>query len=62
LEKRIDKGIDKSDFRISIVLSPCTHASRKEAEIAKNFPNVDRVLALENFFDFLLWNKTPNWE
>jgi lipid A disaccharide synthetase len=52
----------RADFRISIVLSPCNHASGNEAETAKNFPNADRVLPPESFFDFLLWNQTPNWE
>jgi lipid-A-disaccharide synthase len=51
----------KPKTRISIVLSPCRNASGQETQVAQNFPNVDRVLAQEKFFDFLLWNKTPNW-
>jgi predicted metallopeptidase len=49
------------DLRISIVLSPCTHASGQEAAIAQGFPMVDRVLAPEYFYDFLLWGQSP-WD
>jgi len=62
LDKRLAKRAEKSNFRISIVLSPCTHASGNETAIAQNFPNVDRVLPPEDFFKFLLWNQTPDWE
>ncbi len=47
--------------RISIALSPCPNASGQESQLAKSFPNVDRVLPQEQFFDFLLWGITPNW-
>ena len=48
--------------RISVVLSPCPHATGKEAAIASSFPEVDRVLPPESFLSFLLWGKTPaNW-
>ncbi|AFY72739.1 hypothetical protein Syn7502_00589 [Synechococcus sp. PCC 7502] len=53
---------ENSNFRISIVLSPCAHASGNESSIAQNFPNVDRVLPPEQFFNFLLWNRTPDWD
>ena len=52
----------KIKVRISIALSPCQNASGQEAQLAKSFPNVERVLPHEQFFDFLLWGKTPNWE
>ncbi len=52
----------KPQFRISIALSPCRNGSGQEAQLAKSFPNVDRVLHQDQFFDFLLWGKTPNWE
>jgi len=49
--------------RISVVLSPCPHATGKEAQIARSYPEVDRVQASEHFFPFLLWGKTAeNWE
>jgi lipid-A-disaccharide synthase len=48
--------------RISIALSPCQNASGRETQLAQSFPNVNRVLPQDQFFDFLLWGKTPNWE
>lgn len=49
--------------RISVVLSPCPNASGQEAEIARSYPEVDRVQAAEHFFSFLLWGKTAeNWD
>lgn len=58
------RDIDAVKTRISIVLSPCTNASGQEAAIASKYPGVDRVLAPENFWQFLLWGKTPqpNWD
>jgi len=48
--------------RISIVLSPCSNASGNEASIAQSYPNVVRVLPPEQFFSFLLFGKTPDWD
>jgi lipid A disaccharide synthetase len=49
--------------RISVVLSPCPHATGKEAQIACSYPEVDRVQASEHFFPFLLSGKTAeNWD
>lgn len=48
--------------RISIALSPCQNASGQEANLAKSFPKVSRVLAQEDFFNFLLWGRTPDWQ
>jgi len=49
--------------RISVVLSPCPHATGKEAQIASSYPEVDRVQAPEHFFPFLLSGKTAeNWD
>ncbi|PZU97359.1 MAG: lipid-A-disaccharide synthase [Pseudanabaena sp.] len=48
--------------RISVVLAPCQNASGREAQLAQGFPLVERVLAQEQFFDFLLWGRSPNWE
>jgi lipid-A-disaccharide synthase len=50
------------ETRISVVLSPCQNASGNEAELVKSFPNVDRVLPQSQFWDFLLWGRTPNWQ
>lgn len=56
-------GEDRSLFRISVVLSPCPHATGKEADIVINYPEVDRVQSAQHFFPFLLWGKTAdNWD
>jgi lipid-A-disaccharide synthase len=56
-------GNDVSQFRISVVLSPCPHSTGKEAEIALSYPEVDRVLPPAEFFSFLIWGKTQqNWD
>ncbi|WP_293023197.1 lipid-A-disaccharide synthase [Moorena sp. SIO3I8] len=56
-------GNDRSLLRISVVLSPCPHATGKEDAIAKSYPEVDRVQAAEDFLPFLLWGKTAeNWD
>ena len=50
-------------MRISVILSPCPHATGKEAAIALSYPEVDRVLPPEQFWSFLLWGKLPeNWQ
>jgi lipid-A-disaccharide synthase len=54
---------DRNQVRISVVLSPCPNSSGKEADIARSFPEVDRVQAAEHFWQFLLWGKTfENWD
>jgi lipid A disaccharide synthetase len=54
---------DHRQARISVVLSPCANASGREAEIARRFPEVDRVQAAADFFPFLLWGKTTDhWD
>lgn len=56
-------GDDRSQVRISVVLSPCPHASGKEAGIAQGYPQVDRVQRPEYFWQFLMWGKTAeNWD
>ncbi|MEB3311336.1 MAG: lipid-A-disaccharide synthase [Snowella sp.] len=56
-------GTDSTAVRISVILSPCPHATGKEAAIAASYPEVDRVQSSEHFFDFLLWGKTAeNWD
>ena len=55
-------GDDRSCVRISVVLSPCPHATGKEAALAQSYP-VDRVQGAEHFFSFLLSGKTAdNWD
>ncbi len=54
---------DNSEMRISVVLSPCTHATGQEAAIAHKYPEVDRVQEAPDFWPFLLWGKTAeNWD
>lgn len=49
--------------RISLILSPCPHASGREGAIARSWPEIDRVQEPEFFFPFLLWGKTAEgWE
>ncbi|MEA5623034.1 lipid-A-disaccharide synthase [Nostoc sp. UHCC 0251] len=60
---RQELGNDPSVVRISVVLSPCSNASGKEAAIALSYPEVDRVQGAEHFWPFLLWGKTfDNWD
>ncbi|MBW4522550.1 MAG: lipid-A-disaccharide synthase [Scytolyngbya sp. HA4215-MV1] len=62
-ELRRQLGDDRDRVRISIVLSPCPHASGREATIARSYPEIDRVQAADHFFPFLLWGKTSgNWD
>jgi hypothetical protein len=50
-------------LRISVVLSPCPHASGREATIARSYREIDRVQSAAHFFPFLLWGKTQeNWD
>jgi lipid-A-disaccharide synthase len=49
-------------WRISVVLSPCSHASGRETTIVQSFPGVARVLSPDRFWDFLWWGKTPGWD
>jgi len=56
-------GSDCKQVRISVILSPCPHATGKEAAIARSYPEVDRVQEAEYFWQFLLRGKTAqNWE
>ncbi|MGL5083276.1 MAG: lipid-A-disaccharide synthase [Microcoleaceae cyanobacterium] len=48
--------------RISVVLSPCPHATEREVTLARSYPEVDRVQGPEHFWSFLLTGKTAeNW-
>ncbi len=58
---RAQAGVDQN-LRISVVLSPCTNASGREAAMAAQISGVDRVQGAAHFFPFLLWGKTAeNW-
>ncbi|WP_318719214.1 lipid-A-disaccharide synthase [Roseofilum sp. SBFL] len=56
-------GANNKRVRISVVLSPCPHASGSETEMAASLPEVNRVQGPEDFILFLLWGKTAqNWQ
>ena len=56
-------GEDREQVRVSVVLSPCPHASGQEVNVLKQYPQVDRIQASKDFYPFLLWGKTAqNWD
>jgi lipid-A-disaccharide synthase len=56
-------GENRSQVRISVVLSPCPNATGKEAAIARSYGEIDHVQSPEHFFTFLLRGKTQeNWD
>jgi len=60
---RAKLGCDRSQVRISAILSPCPNASGKEVQILKTYPEIDRVQGAEHFTQFLVWGKTAkNWD
>ncbi len=54
-------GDNSAEVRISVMLSPCPHATGKEAAIAASYPEVDRVQSSEHFMNFLIWGKTAEF-
>jgi lipid-A-disaccharide synthase len=56
-------GDNPAEVRISVMLSPCPHATGKEAAIAASYPEVDRVQSSEHFMNFLIWGKmAKSWD
>jgi lipid-A-disaccharide synthase len=56
-------GNNSAEVRISVMLSPCPHATGKEAAIAASYGEVDRVQSSEHFMNFLIWGKTAqSWD
>ncbi len=52
-----------SSLRISVVLSPCPHASGNEHATVAAYPEIDRVQSASHFFKFLLTGKTADsWD
>ena len=50
-------------IRISVMLSPCPHASGQEHITLAQYPEVDRVQSADHFFKFLLTGNTAdNWD
>jgi hypothetical protein len=61
--KALRLRLGKNRARISVVLSPCPHASGQEVAVLESFPEVDRVQGPEEFWPFLLWGKTQmRWD
>ncbi|MFM7442037.1 MAG: lipid-A-disaccharide synthase [Snowella sp.] len=54
-------GNNSAEVRISVMLSPCPHATGKEAAIVASYPEVDRVQSSEHFMNFLIWGKTAEF-
>ncbi len=56
-------GEDRSQVRISLVLSPCPNSSGQEVAIAQHYPEIDRIQPAHAFWPFLLQGKTfENWD
>lgn len=54
---------DHTQMRLSVMLSPCPHASGGETDSLQSYPEVDRVQGPKDFFRFLLSGKTAdNWD
>ncbi len=54
---------DHGQMRLSVMLSPCPHASGGEVDSLKSYPEVDRVQGPTDFFRFLLLGKTADdWD
>ncbi|MGB3300197.1 MAG: lipid-A-disaccharide synthase [Phormidesmis sp.] len=60
---RVKADNTKSSIRISVMLSPCPHASGQEPLTLAQYPEVDRVQSASHFFKFLLTGKTAgSWD
>jgi hypothetical protein len=56
-------GNDEAQVRISLILSPCPHATGQEANLARQINAINRVQAAEHFWQFLLVGKThEGWD
>ncbi|GAQ78904.1 lipid-A-disaccharide synthase [Klebsormidium nitens] len=56
-------GEDREKLRISVVLSPCPHASQQEAALVRSFPEVDRCQEARHFTSLLVWGQTAEgWD
>ncbi len=56
-------GNDRDRLRLSLLLAPCTHATGNEANIARRYPEIDRVQEPQHFGKFLLTGQTADrWD
>lgn len=59
----LQKAADIDNIRISVILSPCPHASGQEATTARSYAEIDRTQSADHFFKFLLTGKTADsWD
>lgn len=49
--------INQENLRISLILSPCPHATGNEVNIARKLPEINRILGAENFFLIFIMGK-----
>lgn len=60
---RANLTIPRDKVRISLILSPCPHATGNEVKIASQWQEINRIQSAENFSAFLLSGKTKdNWD
>ncbi len=60
---RAKAELNQDNLRISLILSPCPHATGNEVNLARKLPQIDRIQSADNFFSFLLSGKTKdNWD
>ncbi|WP_373478682.1 lipid-A-disaccharide synthase [Geminocystis sp.] len=60
---RANLSISQDNVRISLILSPCPHATGNEVKIASQWQEINRIQSANNFLTFLLFGKTQdNWD
>jgi lipid A disaccharide synthetase len=58
-----DRMPDHEQVRISVMVTPCAHASGNEHTTALSYPEVDRVQSAQHLYPFLLTGKTADhWD
>lgn len=60
---RTNLNIRQEQVRISLILSPCPHATGNEVKIASQWQEINRIQSAKDFSAFLLLGKTKdNWD
>lgn len=60
---RTNLTIPQEQVRISLILSPCPHATGNEVKIASQWQEINRIQSAKDFLTFLLLGKTKdNWD
>ena len=56
-------GEDRDRLRLSLILAPCSHATGREASLARRYADLDRVQDPQHFLPFLLTGRTAEgWD